>query len=78
MDRDVGGADYLAMTRPVELPSVTSRPAAKIIGSCAFCGRDIAAPADVLVWADEESYHQPCYQAHLARRMTDEGVRPAV
>ncbi|HVL82513.1 MAG TPA: hypothetical protein VM840_13065 [Actinomycetota bacterium] len=61
-----------------DLPIVTSRVEPKVIGSCAFCGRDIAAPGDVLVWVDEESYHQPCYQAHLARRMTDEGVRPAV
>ena len=48
------------------------------IGQCDFCGRDIVAPSQVLVWADDRSYHQDCYQSHLARRMTDEGVPPSV
>ena len=59
-------------------PILVSKAGAKPIGQCAFCDLDIVAPGDVLVWVDEESFHQACYHAHLARKMTDEGIRPAI
>lgn len=61
-----------------ETPSLVSIKGTKPIGVCSFCGEDIVAPTDVLVWVDEESFHQACYQSHLARRMADEGIRPAI
>lgn len=35
------------------------------IGTCERCGLDILAPHEVLVWAEEHTYHQPCYHALL-------------
>ena len=61
-----------------DMPGLVPPQDTKPIGVCSFCGHDIVAPTDVLVWADEESFHQACYQSHLARRMTDEGIRPAI
>lgn len=48
------------------------------IGECEYCGHDIVAPSDILVWAEDRSFHQTCYQAYLARRTSDQGVRPAI
>lgn len=64
--------------QPSNVGHLAPRLASKAIGECAFCGHEIVAPADVLVWADDASYHQACYQTHLARKMTDEGIRPAI
>ena len=64
--------------RPSDTPRLVANRDSKPIGVCSFCGHDIVAPADVLVWVDDESFHQACYQSHLARRMTDEGIRPAI
>lgn len=38
------------------------------IGSCEQCGDDIFAPQQVLVWSEEHTYHQGCYQALLEQR----------
>lgn len=45
---------------PVEVGSMP-------IGECELCGLEILAPRDVLVWADEHTYHQGCHQALLER-----------
>ncbi len=42
------------------------------IGQCEFCGGDILAPQDTLVWAEDHTYHQNCYQAHLEEQITEE------
>jgi hypothetical protein len=38
------------------------------IGTCERCGRDILAPQEVLVWAEDHTYHQVCYHALLEQR----------
>ncbi len=42
------------------------------IGQCEFCGRDIVAPQDVLVWAEEHTYHRDCYQTVVSERISNE------
>lgn len=45
------------------------------IGHCEFCGEEILAPRDALVWVDDHTYHQDCYRAFLEQRI---GERAAV
>jgi hypothetical protein len=42
------------------------------IGQCDHCGRDIVAPQDVLVWAEDRTYHKDCYRERLEEQITVE------
>lgn len=42
------------------------------IGQCEYCGHEIVAPRDVLVWVDEHSYHQRCYQELVEQQISSE------
>lgn len=42
------------------------------IGQCEHCGRDILAPQDMLVWAEDHTYHQACYQSLVSERISSE------
>lgn len=44
------------------------------IGVCEFCWREIVAPRDMLVWAEEHSYHQRCYRVLLEERLAGEAL----
>lgn len=56
-ERDVGGASSEAM------PTTRGDAGSPMpIGSCEHCGRDILAPQDILVWSEDHTYHQVCYQ----------------
>lgn len=44
------------------------------IGECERCGKEIIAPRDVLVWADEHTYHKECYRKLLQERYNDEVI----
>jgi hypothetical protein len=59
-------------TRPVRSLTNISRRADMPIGQCEFCGQDILAPDDVLVWSEEHSYHEQCYRSFLEQRISGE------
>ncbi len=78
----MSGGDLRSVQTDSRLPADPSAargatPSGMAIGQCDFCGDDIVAPGQVLVWAADLSYHQPCYQSYLARLRTDEGIGPA-
>jgi hypothetical protein len=48
---------------------IRDRSATMAIGRCEHCGADILAPQDILVWAEDHTFHQPCYQQVVERRI---------